>query len=200
VIYGSSVAVFDDNEALPTGDFRPYGPPAVYGVTKMFVEQLAQAMQRDNPGTDFLGIRYGWVYGPGRVRGWTEIQEVIENFSLEKKIIDFPNYQKPLDWTYIDDAVEAMVRCLQNPFLESPVLNFSGDYRSINDANNYLKSLFPKAKLRPYPAELPPVGWGFKSDGIITHPGYSFQTSLEQGLLKTVNWIRAQNKLSMLPA
>lgn len=199
VIYGSSVAVFDDNPALPTGDLRPYGPPAVYGVTKVFVEQLAQAMQRDNPGTDFLGIRYGWVYGPGRVRGWTEIQEVIENFSLEKEIIDFPNYQKPLDWTYIDDAVEAMVRCLQNPFPERPVLNFSGDYRSIDDANSYLRSLFPKAKLRPYPADLPPVGWGFKSDGISIHLGYSFETSLEQGLLKTVNWIRTQNKLSLLP-
>lgn len=198
VVYGSSVAVFNDDPALSTGDDRPYGPPSVYGVTKVFTEQLAQSMQRDNPGIEFLGIRLGWVYGPGRVRGWTEIQEVIENFAIGKKVVNYPDYQKPLDWTYIDDAVEAIVLCLEGAMPGRPVLNFSGDYRMIGEAIRYLKELFPTVQVHPYSAELPPVGWGFKSDGIIIQPGYSFQTGLEQGLLKTIDCIRIQNGLSPL--
>jgi nucleoside-diphosphate-sugar epimerase len=198
VVFGSSVAVFNDNPALPTGDDRPYGPSSVYGATKVFCEQLAHAFRRSHKGLGLLGLRFGWVYGFGRVRGWTEVQNVIEGFALEREIVPYPDYRQPSDWTYIDDAVGAILRCLDGPLPERIAINFSGEYRRIDEAIAHLKRCFPEVQVKPYAASLPPVGWNFRSDSMIRELGYSFQIGLEEGLERTVAAIRQAHDLPPL--
>ena len=196
VIFGSSVAVFDDDPALSTGDSRPYGPSSVYGTTKLFAEQLAGAMRASQPGLDLLGLRFGWIYGPGRVHGWSDMQAVIEGFALERQVVNYPDYKKANDWTYIDDAVEAIVSCLKGPSSSHVVFNVSGDYRPIQDAINHLSRRFPDVRAEPYSAELPAVGWNFTSDTITKETGFSYRISLEEGLDRTVNAIRLAHDLT----
>ena len=198
VIFGSSVAVFDDDPALSTGDSRPYGPSSVYGTTKVFAEQLAGAMRASQPRLDLLGLRFGWIYGPGRVRGWNEMQAVIEGFALELPRVNYPDYKNANDWTYVDDAVEAIVRCLNRPSSPSVSFNVSGDYRPIQDAITHLSRRFPSINAEPYSAELPAVAWNFTSDTITKETGFSYRISLEEGLDRTVNAIRLAHGL--LPA
>ena len=182
VIYGSSVAVFNADPDLPWDDSRPYGPVSVYGLTKMFVEQLARHMSTASPRTTFLGLRFGWIYGPGRDRGWREVQAVIENFAHGEARVPYPDYQSPLDWTYVEDAVQAVTCVLASPSPGVPAYNVSGDCRPIQDAVAYLQAQFPQVEAVPYPAQLPPVGWQFKGDHIYTEAGFTPRYSLEAGL------------------
>lgn len=190
VIYGSSVAVFSHDEISPTGDDRPLAPANIYGATKAFSEHLAAAMRLSRPQTDFLGLRFGWVYGPGRVRGWNEIQRVIEGFALEQAEVPFPNYAGANDWTFVQDAVQVILRCFNSPRASGAAFNVSGDYRSIQDAVAHLQLLFPHVRAKPYPAILPPAAWEFRSDRLERQIGFMPTTTLEDGLDRTVALIR----------
>lgn len=190
VIYGSSVAALGNDPALPTGDDHPYGPVSVYGATKVFAEQLAAAMGHAHPGTTFSGLRFGWVYGPGRDRGWTEMQETIEGFALERSVVPYPDYAAANDWTYVDDAVDAIAGCLERPPAGSGAYNVSGDYRTIHEAVRYLQRRFPAVRPEPYPAELPDVAWNFTTDRLTALTGYTARVPLEEGLDRTVDALR----------
>lgn len=195
VVYGSSVAVFNDDPTLPVGDNRPHAPPSVYGATKVFGEVLASAMRRSHPSLELVGLRFGWVYGPGRVRGWTEIQEVIEGFALERPVVPYPEFHQGNDWTYVDDAVEAIICCLEAQSCQRPVYNVSGDYRPIADAIRHLSGRFPSVVAEPYPAILPPVAWNFRSEHITSELGFSACIMLEEGLDRTVRAVRGEHTL-----
>lgn len=195
VVYGSSVAVFNDDPALPVGDSRPHAPPSVYGATKVFSEVLAAAMRRSHPNLELVGLRFGWVYGPGRVRGWTEIQEVIEAFAFEQPVVPYPDFRQGNDWTYVDDAVEAIICCLEAQNCQRAVYNVSGDYRPITDAVQHLSRRFPDVVTEPYPAILPPVAWNFRSEHITSELGFSARVMLEEGLDRTVSAVRREHGL-----
>ncbi len=190
VIFASSVAAFSHQANLPAGDDRPIAPANTYGATKAFSEHLAAAMRVSRPQTDFLGLRFGWVYGPGRVRGWNEIQRVIEGFALGEPEVPFPDYAGSNDWTFVDDAVQVILRCFKSPRASVTAYNVSGDYRSIQDAVAHLTRRFPHVRARPYPARLPPAAWEFKSDHLEREIGFKPTTALEEGLDRTIDLIR----------
>lgn len=182
VIYGSSVAVFNDDPSLPWDETRPYGPVSVYGLTKMFVEQLAHHMGEASQRTLYLGLRFGWIYGPGRVRGWREVQAVIEDFARGQRRVPYPDFHAPMDWTYVEDAVRAVISVLDSPAPGVLAYNVNGDCRPIQDAVAYLQKRFPEVEAVPYPAELPPVGWQFRSTHLRAEAGFAARYSLEAGL------------------
>lgn len=198
VVFGSSVAVFNDDPGLPRGDERPYGPVSVYGATKVFTEQLAAILKKSHPELDLLGLRFGWIYGPGRERGWTEMNEVIEGFALEQPVVRCPDYSAANDWTYIDDAGEAVVCALRGRPTERIAYNVSGDYRTIQETVAYLQEIFPHVRVETYPASLPAVGWNFVSDGITRETGFSYRFPLEAGLDLTVGAMRSRAGLVRL--
>lgn len=195
VVFGSSVAVFGQDKGLSRGDDSPLTPPNVYGATKAFVEHMAAALMADHPQLDLLGLRFGWVYGSGRVRGWNEIQRVIEGFALEQEKVLYPDYDSPNDWTYVEDAIEAIQCCMESPRSSTVAYNVSGDYRRIQEAVAHLKRRFPKVLAMPYPAVLPQVAWDFASDRIATETGYIPKVSLEEGLDKAVAELRRMHGL-----
>jgi UDP-glucose 4-epimerase len=182
VLFGSSVAVFDNHGVQPQGDLRTHAPTSLYGHTKSAVEQIAGYFRKSYPATDYLGLRFGWVYGPGRDRGWREVQEMIESFARRQPVVRYPDYQEAMDWTYIEDAVQAVLITIISKKSTRIALNVSGDYRRIQDAIAFLEKRFPEVKTEPYPAELPPVGWQFEADGIVSEFGYQPKYSLEDGL------------------
>jgi len=195
VVYGSSVAAYGDSPELPTGEERLLNPPSVYGASKAFVEYTARAMMKSDPALDLLGLRFGWIYGEGRVRGWNDLQRLIEGFALEHPIVPYPNYSASNDWTYIDDAANAVVLCIFANKASVPVYNVSGDYRSVQDAVCYLQTKFPNTSAQPYQSKLSPNAWNFTSDRILHEVGFEAKIKLEKGLDLTVNAIRQEHGL-----
>jgi len=83
VIYASSNAAVGPCQS-GSGDATPLRPQTVYGATKAFGEHLARAMSSRTHAPAYVALRFGWVYGPGRCRGWREVQATIERQPLHR--------------------------------------------------------------------------------------------------------------------
>ena len=182
VIYASSVAVFTTGTNSDRGDLRPIMPANVYGATKAYGEQLAAALMRQGAAPEYLGLRFGWIYGAARDRGWRDLQQMIEDFLSGKTEIRFPNYGAPNDWTFVDDASRTILHCLTAPAPSVGAYNVSGDYRHVLDAVRHLQRRFPGARATPFDAALPPSAWEFQCDRLEKEVGFRPMTTLEEGL------------------
>src|SRR5262249_57123220 len=111
-IFASSVAALSSAPGLTTGDNRPLEPRSVYGATKAYAEHLAMALRVQDPALDLFGIRFGWLYGPGRVGGWNEVQSVIEGFANERPKVRYPRFEKAVDVTCVCVATNALTGAL----------------------------------------------------------------------------------------
>jgi UDP-glucose 4-epimerase len=194
-VFGSSVAALGHQSETAPGDTTMLRPTSVYGATKAFGELLAGALRIERPEQELVGLRFGWIYGAGRVRGWNALQEMVEAFALGRDKVPYPDYDRPNDWTYVDDAVDAILACLASPRPSVPAYNAPGAYRTVQDAVSHLSRRFPHARPAPYPAELPPVAWDFRLDRITEEVGYRPRVSLEAGLDLTVAAIRREHGL-----
>ena len=181
VIYASSISAVGPTVGR-VGDDTRLNPGNVYGATKAFSEHLAQAMSTRPGAPAYLGLRFGYVYGPGRVRGWVVVQALIERVAAGERAIDFPDYPDAMDWTWIDDAAAVLVQAIAKPLPRCVVLNVVGDKRPVRDAMAHLKLRFPDLIATPVPARTPPAAWGLVNDGIEALLGIKPTTTLEQGI------------------
>jgi UDP-glucose 4-epimerase len=181
VVYASSVAAVG---SCPegSGDAVGLAPQSVYGATKAFGEHLARAMAAAAGATSFVILRFGWIYGRGRIRGWRAGQEVIERFARGDQVVRYPDFPQPIDWTYIDDAGEVLLRAAERPLPAFAAFNVLGDRRTMREAVGYLSRRFPGVRVEPVPAETPPSAWGLRNDGLEAALGYRPSTRLESGI------------------
>jgi UDP-glucose 4-epimerase len=181
VIYASSNAAVGPS-SRGAGDGAPLDPRTVYGVTKAFGEHLARAMSVRAAAPAYLALRFGWIYGPGRVRGWSEPQKVLMRAIAGERRIEYPDYPEPIDWTYVDDAVEVLLRALERPLPRYAVCNAMGDRRRMADAIAHLRERFPDLVAEPFPAQTPASAWSLVNDGIVALLGAKPSVKLEQGI------------------
>ncbi len=181
VIYASSISAVGPTSAR-VGDDTRLAPGNVYGATKAFSEHLAHAMSTRPHAPAYLGLRFGYVYGPGRVRGWVEVQALIERAAAGERAIAFPDYPDAMDWTWIDDAAAVLLRAIERPLPRCAVVNVVGDKRHVRDAMAHLKFRFPDLVVTPVAARTPPAAWGLVNDGIEALLGLVPTTTLEQGI------------------
>lgn len=183
VIFASSVAAI--------------APGSVYGATKAFGEHLAAALRPGHAAARVIGLRFGWIYGEGRTRGWNELYQLVEGFALERPEIRYPDYGGPLDWTYVDDASAAVIACLDRAPLSATVYDLAGDHRPVTDAIRHLSRRFPGVRTTGYAATTPPTAWS-SLDGspIERDTGFRPSIRLEEGLDRTIDAIRRANGLA----
>jgi len=181
VIYATSISAVGPTSG-PVGDDARLQPGNVYGATKAFCEHLAHAMSTRPAAPAYLGLRFGYVYGPGRVRGWRDVQMIVERVRAGERRLVYPDYPDPLDWTWIDDAAEVLLRTVTCPLAGSVVANVVGDKRHVRDAIAHLKKRFPDLTAEGVPTRTPPAAWGLVNDRLQSLLGYVPSTTLEQGI------------------
>ena len=181
VIYASSISAVGPITGR-VGDDTRLEPGNVYGATKAFCEHLARAMSARPNAPAYLGLRFGYVYGPGRVRGWVEVQALIEQVAQGERRIVFPDFPDAMDWTWIDDAAEVLLHAMDRPLPPCAVLNVVGDKRPVRDAMAHLARRFPDLEAQARPARTPPAAWSLVNDGIGAMLGVVPTTTLEQGI------------------
>ena len=181
VIYATSISAVGPT-AGAVGDDTRLAPGNVYGATKAFCEHLAAAMSTRSGAPAYLGLRFGYVYGPGRVRGWRDVQAIIERVAAGERNLEYPDYPGAIDWTWIDDAALVLLRAIERPLPRNAVVNVVGDKRTIRDAVAHLKRRFPALDARAHPAMTPPAAWGLVNDQLEALLGAVPSTSLEQGI------------------
>ncbi len=181
VVYATSISAVGPTTGA-VGDDTRLAPGNVYGATKAFCEHLAHAMATRSGAPRYLGLRFGYVYGPGRVRGWREVQALIERAADGERELTYPDYPEPIDWTWIDDAAIVLLRAVERVLPRCAVANVVGDKRPVRDAMAHLQRRFPDLRATPQPARTPPAAWGLVNDGLQTLLGYVPATTLEQGI------------------
>lgn len=181
IVYASSVAAVGPC-AEGSGDDVALRPQTVYGATKAAGEHLARSLCVLPGYPACVALRFGWVYGPGRKRGWRVAQEVVERFARGDRCVSYPDYSDPIDWTYVDDAAEVLLRALTASLPRYAAFNVVGDRRPMRDAVAYLQSLYPEAQAEPQTATAPASGWGLKNDGLEAALGFAPAMRLEDGI------------------
>jgi len=131
LIYASSSSVYGDNPVWPSVESQCTDNPAsYYAATKKCNEIMAQSFT-SMYGLTAIGLRFFTVYGEyGRpdMAPWLFAERIMRG----EEVMLYDNGEGLRSWTYIDDVVRAIVRCVKQrenePFKNRhELLNIGGD-------------------------------------------------------------------------
>ncbi len=133
LIFASSSSVYGGNRNLPFVETQPVNHPiSLYAATKRANELMAHTYSHLH-NISCTALRFFTVYGPW---GRPDMAPMIFTKSiLNKKPINIFNYgNMERDFTYIDDVVEAIIRCCSKPATVSKLFDTKNQDPSISSA------------------------------------------------------------------
>jgi len=149
-IYASSCAVYGEARYLPIDEVHPENPLSPYAASKLCSEAYCAAF-RNAYGLDTTVLRLFNVYGP-RQEGNPYAGVIVQfqqRLSEGKPPVIYGDGQQTRDFVHVSDAVEAIVRCLNDDRASGRTLNIgSGRSTSISHLANLMLS-FSQSDLRP---------------------------------------------------
>ena len=191
-VYASSSSVYGNNPDLPLKETSLPQPRSPYGVTKLAAEHLC-LLYHDNFGVPTVSLRYFTVYGPGQ-RPDMAFHRFIRAM-LEGR--EFPIYgdgTQTRDFTFVSDIVESNLLAASGEGVEGEVFNVGGgSRRALKEVVGLLEEITGR-EARPVYQE-PEKGDVLHTWADVTRAarllGYRPSVSLEEGLAREVEWIKA---------
>ena len=197
LVFASSSSVYGADTPAPFSEQAPADRPLnLYAATKRSNELMAHAYASQY-GLPVTGLRLFTVYGPwGRsdMAPMVFLRALLEGRSLALH----GEGQMQRDFTYVDDAVEALVRVLDTPSASTPpyrVLNV-GSGKAVTMAR-FVDLLEEQLGIKAW-VELRPKGSGEMDvtcadvTALERETGFRPSVSLEQGLARLVAWYRGR--------
>jgi UDP-glucose 4-epimerase len=195
VVFASSAAVYGDSDAYPLAEETPLRPLSPYAASKR-VDEIYGQLYTTSFGLEVVGLRYFNVYGP-RQRPDSQYAAAVPIFIRRlldgKPITIFGDGGQTRDLIFVGDVVRANLAAAAHPSAPGGVFNIcTGQETRIIDLVEILQELFPSAPAPEF-AE-PRAGDIYRSIGspqlASERLGFRAQTSLEDGLKQTVEWMR----------
>jgi UDP-glucuronate 4-epimerase len=206
-VYASSSSIYGANSKIPYSVGDPVDQPmSLYASTKRANEMMAQSYSHLY-GIAATGLRFFTVYGP-----WGRPDMAVYSFTKAidqgKTIQVFNNGDLRRDFTYIDDIVDGVLRCLVNPPQVVDAVPKGSripapPHRIYNIGNNQpvelmhmietIEKLMGKKATKEFlPMQPGDVFETFADIAPIQQEmGFSPSTSIEKGLEEFVKWYRA---------
>lgn len=197
-VYGKNPQVpFSEESNLVVGN--PDVKRWAYAISKMFEEQLLFACH-ERFGVDVVLMRFFGGYGPNQnLTWWGGPQSVFINHALDDKPIPIHgDGQQTRSFTYVDDHVDGITRCVLNDAANNLVFNLGNTYEiTIEGLARLIWRLVrgdndtPKIEMIPYET------FGKYEDVIRRIPditrakellGFQPKVDLETGLRQTILW------------
>jgi nucleoside-diphosphate-sugar epimerase len=194
VVLASSAAVYGESEAMPLVEDTPLQPLTPYAASKRIAEILA-GMYTRSLGLEVVALRYFNVFGPRQAPN-SEYAAAIPIFIHcllnNQKIQIFGDGGQTRDLVFVQDIVRANLLAAEHPGAAGQVFNIcTGIETSVQMLVEILRRSFP-GSFEPKNAS-PRSGDIYRSSG---NPqlakevlGFQPQTSLEQGLTQTIEWM-----------
>jgi len=210
LVYASTSSVYGANTKIPFSEHDSANHPlSIYAATKKSNELMAHAYSHlfKIPTT---GLRFFTVYGP-----WGRPDMALFKFTkaiLEGKSIDVFNFgNHTRDFTYIDDIIDGIIKCLDSPAKENINWNSKepdpgsskdpwkiyniGNNNPIN-LNQYIihleNALEKKANKNFLPLQPGDISITYaNSDNLKNTFGYQPSTSVQEGIAKFVDWYKS---------
>ena len=181
MVYGhfEGEAVKEDRECKPLG---------IYGALKYGAEKLVIGYSQVF-GLPYTIIRPSALYGKrcvSRRVGQAFIENALNGIDLTIN----GDGTDALDFTYIDDLVQGVIRCIDEPAAKNQIFNITfGAARQIRDVAEIVLAKFPNLKLVYKPKDgLMPDRGTLCVDKAKELIGYQPQYSIETGFLEYINW------------
>ncbi|MBE2984201.1 NAD-dependent epimerase [Campylobacter sp. RM6883] len=207
LVYASSSSVYGLNENMPFSTHEAVNHPiSLYAVTKKSNEMMAHTYSHLF-GVPTTGLRFFTVYGP-----WGRPDMALFLFTeaaLKGKSIDVFNHGKmKRDFTYVDDIVKGIIKCVDNPAKPNPKWNAknpdpatsSAPFKVYNIGNNspvelmdYIKAVEIRIgreiekNFMPLQAGDVPATFADVSD-LVEDFNYKPNTSVNDGVARFVEW------------
>ena len=193
LVYASSSSVYGGNKKLPfSEDDKVDNPVSLYAATKKADELMAHSYSHLF-GFQTIGLRFFTVYGPwGRpdMAMWLFAEAMLAG----KPIKVFNNGDMQRDFTYIDDIIEGVTRCIfADNFEKCEVLNI-GNHRSeklmrLIEVMGKSLGIEPKMEMLPMqPGDVPATFADISK--IHAKTGFEPTTSIEEGIPRFVAWFK----------
>ncbi|WP_169999855.1 NAD-dependent epimerase [Campylobacter sp. RM9328] len=207
LVYASSSSVYGLNENMPFSTHEAVNHPiSLYAATKKSNEMMAHTYSHLF-GVSTTGLRFFTVYGP-----WGRPDMALFLFTeaaLKGKSIDVFNHGKmKRDFTYVDDIVKGIIKCVDNPAKPNPKWNAkapdpatsSAPFKVYNIGNNspvelmdYIKAVEIRIgreiekNFMPLQAGDVPATFADVSD-LVEDFDYKPNTSVNDGVARFVEW------------
>ena len=211
-IYASSSSVYGSSKNIPFKEKNfTHHPLQLYAATKRSNELMAHSYSSlyKLPTT---GLRFFTVYGPlGRPD--MALYKFVKNIFLQRPIEIYNKGKHSRDFTYIDDAISAILRASNKipkkttKFTNSDPSESNAPFRIINVGNSKTINLLDCIKLieeiigKKAIKKFMPIQ---KGDILKTHSdlkkiknilNYKANTDIEDGLKKFINWFKIYHKI-----
>ena len=189
-IYFSSSMIYGNFEKEFVTEETPCEPIGIYGALKFGGEKLVIAYNQvfDLP---YTIIRPSALYGERCVSRRVG-QIFIENAIQGKKISISGNGKDKLDFTYIEDLVQGLIKCIESEKAKNEILNLTyGESRSINDILKIITQHFPNIESNYLPKDkLMPERGTLSIDKAKQLIGYKPEYPIERGFVKYIEWYK----------
>jgi UDP-N-acetylglucosamine 4-epimerase len=189
-IYGNSVSESSSEEDAPVLS-------SPYAETKYAAETVLRraSMKGFIKG---ISLRYFSVYGPRQKLDYGILAELLAGLYNSSHPVINANEDTRRDFTYIADVIAANMKCLETDVESYEAINIaSGETVGLHEAVDILSKVAGK--------NIQPVFKGTKT-GMCDHTGaditkaerilgYKSRTTLEEGLRKTIQWLKKEKSL-----
>ena len=192
VFASSGGAVYGDTQDIPTPENHPLKPASPYGLSKDTVESYLQ-FYGDFYKLPSVSLRYANVYGPGQnPAGEAGVVAIFTQQLLNgKRPTINGNGTKTRDFVYVEDVVKATIRCLKSE--KVGIYNVgTGTETSIGQIFEMIKAAVGTNTKPIYGSDILGEQQRSSLDFSKIHKdfGWSPETSLEDGIKKTVEYFR----------
>ena len=197
-LYTSSVGVYHPAEVFEEDDVWKTFPSEndwFAGWAKRIGEMNVEAYVKQNNWNKCSIVRPANVYGPNDNFGkWSMVVPSLIKKAMENDVLEVWGDGSPIrDLIYTDDVARGMIHMVENQVTE-PVNLGSGDGVTIKEVANIIASYF---QLDIEWDETKPMGDSKRlmSTERAESFGFTPQTSLENGIVKTIQWYKEYNSV-----
>lgn len=190
-VYASSAAAYGHTPPSPVPDDAPLRGNSLYGATKGAADLIVKAY-REQYGLDAVGLRYSYVYGPGR-RTDCAIRSMISDALAGRPTRLASGAGQRRHYTYIDDAVDATVAALDAAPGPQYAYNVAGpDFPSMEQIAELVWSAIRTADIEM--GSEPPSDRRERLDitAMERDLGFRPQWTIERGVPAYIEWMRAE--------
>ncbi len=182
-VYISSSMIYGDFEVIPAPEDHPKRPKDIYGGTKYAGEVMTETYSRRYE-IPYSIIRPSAVYGPYDVNRRVS-QIFVENALLGKPITLFGGGLQTLDFTYVEDVTEGMIKVMFHENAEGEAFNITyGRGYTLRELADILLTQCPDLEVKVVEEEdvFRPKRGALSIEKAKKIVGYDPQISLEEGL------------------
>lgn len=182
-VYISSSMIYGDFEEIPAPEDHPKRPKDIYGGTKYAGEVMTETYSRRYE-IPYSIVRPSAVYGPYDVNRRVS-QIFVENALLGKPITLYGGGYQALDFTFVEDAAEGMIKVMFHEKGQGEAFNITyGRGYTLRELAEILKTNFADLDVKIVEEEdvFRPKRGALSIEKAKDFVGYNPQVSLEEGI------------------